>query len=71
MVSKVHVIRIIGAILCDHFMQMIVGRIYTLDGGGPGRGGQMTTRLCSNLRVGVSVKCPCAPSSPCDKHMKF
>lgn len=38
MVSKVHVTRIICAIHCDHFMEMIVGRIFTLDGGGSGKG---------------------------------
>lgn len=32
--NKVLVIRIVCAILCDHFMEIIVVRIYPLDGGG-------------------------------------
>ena len=36
--SEVLVIRIVRAILCDHFMEIIVVRIYPLDGGGSEKG---------------------------------
>lgn len=38
MVSKAYVIGIVGAVLCGHFMEVIVERIYTLDGAGSQKG---------------------------------
>lgn len=51
MESKVHVTRVVCAILCGHFLEIIEERIYNWIGEDMGRGEWMTIRLCSNPRI--------------------
>lgn len=69
--SKVLVIRIVCAILCDHFMEIIVVRIYPLDGGGSEKGSPNDHYSLLTLRFCGSMKFPCSYSCRCDKYRKF